>query len=153
MTGSICLTDSPRPELSRGTSRQPSSTWPSSLIARSISYSQASREAGSCGRNTIPTPYSPKRGQPDPLLAHLFAEEPVRDLQQDAGAIPGQRVGADGTPMGEILQDQQPVLDDGVALRALDVGDEAHATGVVFPVRVVQALLAGQHRVRHGRSS
>ena len=94
-----------------------------------------------------------QRRQLDALLAHFLAEEPVRNLDQDAGAVAGQRVGADGAAMGEVLQDQQPLLDDGVALRALDVRDEADATGVVFPVGVVQALLAGQHRVRHGRSS
>jgi hypothetical protein len=57
MIGSIFLTDAPSPVSSTGTSRQPRRIWPSSLMARSISYSQASREAGSFGRNTIPTPY------------------------------------------------------------------------------------------------
>src|SRR5712692_9751210 len=62
ITGSIRFAGSARSLLSTGTSRQPSSTWPSSLAARSISYSQARRDAGSRGRNTMPTPYWPAGG-------------------------------------------------------------------------------------------
>ncbi len=69
ITGSIRFADSARSLLSTGTSRQPSSTWPSSLIARSISYSQAKREAGSRGRKTMPTPYWPAGGSFRPCLA------------------------------------------------------------------------------------
>ena len=39
-----------------GTSRQPSTTWPSRLTERSSSCSQAAREAASCGRKIMPTP-------------------------------------------------------------------------------------------------
>ena len=70
MTGSIFLTDSPRPLLSLGTSRQPSRICPSSLIERSISYSQANLDAGSCGRNTMPTPYWPAAGSLIPCFAN-----------------------------------------------------------------------------------
>ncbi len=69
MTGSIFFAGSARSELSTGTSRQPSSAWPSSLMARSISYSQAMREAGSRGRNTMPTPYWPAGGSFTPCRA------------------------------------------------------------------------------------
>ena len=50
-----------------GTSRHPSSTWPSALMARSSSSSQARREACSLGRKTMPTPYSPGGGSLTPL--------------------------------------------------------------------------------------
>ena len=39
-------------------------------IARSISCSQAIRDAGSCGRNTMPTPYWPTAGSVMPCLPH-----------------------------------------------------------------------------------
>jgi hypothetical protein len=38
-------------------------------MARSISYSQAMREAGSRGRKTMPTPYWPAGGSFTPCLA------------------------------------------------------------------------------------
>ena len=54
---------------STGTSRQPSTTWPSALTARSSSWVQASRDACSFGRNTMPTPYSPGAGKAMPCVA------------------------------------------------------------------------------------
>ena len=69
ITGSIRFAGSARSLLSTGTSRQPSRAWPSSLIARSISYSQAKREAGSRGRKTMPTPYWPAGGSFRPCFA------------------------------------------------------------------------------------
>ncbi len=54
---------------STGTSRQPSSTWPSARTARSSSCSQARRDACSLGRNTMPTPYSPGAGRVTPAAA------------------------------------------------------------------------------------
>ena len=68
ITGSTSLVRSDRPALLVGTSRQPSSTWPSAAIARSISCSHAIRDAGSCGRNTMPTPYWPIAGSVMPSL-------------------------------------------------------------------------------------
>jgi hypothetical protein len=43
----------------------------------------------------------------------------------------------------QVFQDQQALLDDGVAFIALDVSDESNATGVMFIGRVVQTL--GNH--------
>ena len=107
----------------------------------------------------MPTPYSPSGGSVMPCLRHLLAEEPVRNLDQDAGAVAGQRVGADRAAVGQVLQDLQALLDDGVALRALDVRDEADAAGVVFVGRVVETLLAGSvgmavdgRHLAHGRT-
>ena len=47
----------------------PSSTWPSALMARSISCSQARRDACSLGRKIMPTPYSPGGGSVTPWAA------------------------------------------------------------------------------------
>ncbi len=59
--------------------------------------------------------------------------------------------------MREVLQDLESLLDDRVALLALDVGDEADATSVVLIARVVQAMLLGMpvfvsHRTAPERS-
>jgi len=76
--------------------------------------------------------------QRDALLRHLLAEELVRDLREDARAVAHQRVGTDGAPVVEVAQDLETLLDDLVALLALDVGDEADTAGVVLELRPVQ---------------
>ena len=70
ITGSMALTvgDIGMSRLT-GTSRQPSTIWPSPTTARSISSSQARREAASLGMNTMPTPYSPASGRLTPWAA------------------------------------------------------------------------------------
>ena len=52
----------------------------------------------------------------------------------------------------EILEDLQPLRDDRVAFLALDMGDEAHAAGVVLVARVVQALPGRRQMLRFARS-
>ena len=74
----------------------------------------------------------PDRRKLHPLRRHFLAQEPVRDLDQDAGAVARQRIGAGRAAVSEVLEDLQPLVDDGVALCALDVGDKADATGVMF---------------------
>ena len=54
---------------STGTSRQPSTCCPSARTARSISCSQARRDADSRGRKIMPTPYSPGGGSSTPCAA------------------------------------------------------------------------------------
>ncbi len=44
------------------------------------------------------------RRQGDALLSHLFAEETVGDLHQDASAVTHQRIGADGAAMRQVLE-------------------------------------------------
>ncbi len=79
-------------------------------------------------------------GQRKAEFSRLAAEEGVRDLHQDAGAVAGARVGADGAAMLEIAEDAQRVRDDRVRLLALDVGDEADAAAVLLKARIVQAF-------------
>jgi len=74
-------------------------------------------------------------------LGHLLAVQRVGNLDQDAGAVAHELVGADGAPVVQVLQDLQALAHDGVALLALDVGHETHAAGVVFLAGVVQTLL------------
>ena len=58
-----------------------------------------------------------RRWQLDALRRHLGAVELVRDLDQDAGAVAHQLVGADRAAVVEVGQDAQALLDD--AVRAL----------------------------------
>ncbi|OIQ78883.1 hypothetical protein GALL_394070 [mine drainage metagenome] len=90
-----------------------------------------------------------RRRQLDAGGGHFGAVVRVGDLQQDAGAVAHQLVGADRAAMVEVLQDQQPVAHDVVRLHALDMGDETDAAGVVLPARAIQALL--DHRLDFGR--
>ncbi len=68
-------------------------------------------------------------------LGGLAREERVRDLHQDAGAVAGARVGADGAAMFEVAENVDRVVDDLMRLPALDVGDEADAAGILFEAR------------------
>ncbi len=85
-------------------------------------------------------------GQSDAELLALLFEEGVRDLDQDARAVAERGIGADGTAMLEIAQHRQRVRDDAVRLLALEVGDEADATGIAFVGGVEQALGLGALR-------
>ncbi len=113
------------------------------MIARSISYSQASREAGSCGQEYHAHTVLAERRQLDAPASHFLAEKLVGNLDQNTGPVAGQRVRADRAAMGEVLEDLQALLDDGMAPGALDVRNEAHATGVVFVGRVIEPLFRG----------
>jgi hypothetical protein len=110
-----------------GTSRQPSSTWPSALMARSISCSQASRGGMFLGQEDHADAVFARRGQRDALLGHLFAVQVVGQLDQDARAVAHQLVGAHGAAVVEVLEDLQALQHDRVALLALDVCNEADA--------------------------
>ena len=98
---------------------------------------------------------------PDPVLAggrqghalpgHVLPVEPIRDLDEDAGAVSLERIRADGTTVIEVLQDLKSVEDDLVALPALDVGYETDATGIVLIYGVVKTLLLGRIHHDHPR--
>jgi len=92
------------------------------------------------------------RRQRDALRGHLGAVELVRDLDQDAGAVAHQLVGTDGAAVIQVLQDLEALLDDAMCLLALDVGHEADTAGVVFVLRVVEALRAGEVEFGVGHS-
>ena len=80
------------------------------------------------------------RRQRDALRCRRPAQERVGQLDQDAGAVALQRVGAGRAAVREVLEDRRALRDDRVALLALDVGDEAQAARVVLVRGVVQTL-------------
>ena len=82
----------------------------------------------------------PRRRQLEAEAPGLRAEKLVRDLDKDARAIARKRIGANRAAMLKIEQDLEAVLDDLVALHALDVGNEAKAAGVVLIGGLVEAL-------------
>ena len=91
------------------------------------------------------------RRQFEAELGRLLGEEFVRRLHQDAGAVAGARIGADGAAMLEIEQDGQRVLDDLVRLAALDVGNKSDPAGIFFQRRIEEAERLRAHR--HPRAS
>jgi hypothetical protein len=70
----------------------------------------------------------------------LGLEEAVRELEHDAGAVAGIRIGAAGGAMGQPAQHLEALLDDASRLFAFDMGDEADATGVLLRGRIVEAV-------------
>ena len=115
------------------------------VIARSISCSHAMRDAGSCGRNTMPTPYWPSGGSFTPCFA-ITSRQEASGIWIRMPAPSESRVAARRAAVREVAQDRQALLDDGVRLLALDVRDEAEAAGVVLvggKARVVKAYGSG----------
>ena len=125
---------------STGTSRQPSSTWPSALIARSSSCSQARREACSLGRKIMPTPYSPGGGSSTPCLAISSRYSASGSWIRMPAPSPISLSAPTAPRWSRFSRIFSAWLDDGVALLALDVGHEADAAGVVLVGARIQAV-------------
>ena len=96
-------------------------------------------------------PVAALRGQGDAEPGALALEEPVRHLDQDAGAVARVHLAATGAAVQEVLQHREGLAHDRVGLAALDVHHEADPAGVVLVGRVVEALRRGQSRVRRRR--
>src|SRR3954471_17559829 len=60
------------------------------------------------------------------------AQERVRNLGEDAGAVPRVRLGADGAPVVEVAQSGECVLDDVVPGLAAHGRDERDSAGVAL---------------------
>ena len=75
----------------------------------------------------------------------------MRDLDEDAGPVALQRVGAGGAAVGQVLEDLQALGDDLVALLVLDVRDEPEPAGIVLIDGVVEALARQEDRTRNPR--
>ena len=67
-----------------------------------------------------------------------LAQEAVRHLHEDAGAVAGRGFAAAGAAVQQVDQDAQPLLDNRVRAAALDVDDEADAAGIVLVDGIVQ---------------
>ena len=142
--GSTARAVEPIIESSTGTSRQPSTRRPSEAAI----FSTADRGLVGLG------PVGGQEGDAGGVGAlgrqreadHL-AEEPVGDLDQDAGAVAGVDLAARRAPVLEVAQRADALAHDVVAAQALHVDDEVDAAGVVFERGVVEAL--GGRQISH----
>ena len=139
ITGSTSFVRTDRPLLSVGTSRQPSRIWPSLAIGALDFLLARHPRRGLLRQEHHADAVMARCRQRQALAAARAAQEGVGKLDQDAGAVALQRVGARRAAMGQVLQDRQPLRDDRMGLLALDVGDEAE------PARV--ALVGRDRRV------
>ena len=80
-------------------------------------------------------------------LVRPIVQQAVRHLDQAAGAVAHQRVGADRAAVVEVDQDFQALADQVVRLSALDIDDEADAAGVMLVAWVVEALFRNHFHV------
>ena len=151
-SSAICPT--PEPIGSVGTGRQPSSVRPSSAMIRSANSLAAARTAVVGRQEGQPDGVGlpvPRVGTDRQLEPGGRTEQLVRHLDQDAGAVTDRRVGTGRAAMVEVDQRGHPVVHDGVAAPAFDVGHRGNAAGVTLELWVVQPLGGGCCRVLHGR--
>ena len=73
------------------------------------------------------------------IFGHIFTVKIVRQLDQNACTVATQLVRTHGTPVVQVLQDLQTVLDDRMRFSAFDMRHKAHATSVFLTARLVQA--------------
>src|SRR5262245_32609068 len=92
-------------------------------------------------------------GQGDAERRAGLAQELMRDLHENAGAVAGERVGSGGAAMGQVLEDLQPVLDDLAAWPAFEIGDETDAASIALVLRIVESLRGRRRRPRLKRSN
>ena len=76
-------------------------------------------------------------------LCCFLAQKRIWDLDENAGAVAGQRIGTDRAAVFEILQNLKRVRDNLVRLATLHIGDEANATCIALERRIEQALALG----------
>ena len=68
-------------------------------------------------------------------------EQPIRSLDQHAGAVAGRWVAPGSAPVAEVNQHLHAFVDDLMCLLALYIGNEAHAASIMFLLRRVEPLL------------
>ena len=78
-------------------------------------------------------------GQREPRFLGRRRQEPVRDLDQDAGAVTRLDLGPGRAAVRQALEHGEAAVDDVVVGPAVQIGHHADTTGVVFVCRVVEA--------------
>src|SRR5690606_25574487 len=82
----------------------------------------------------------PHRRQLDAELHTLPAEERVRDLDEQAGAVAGQGVTATSAAVLEVEEDVHTFAHDVVRWLTPDICNETDAAGIMLKLRVVQSI-------------
>ena len=72
------------------------------------------------------------RRQFEAVCLGLGGQEVVRDLDQKAGAVAGQRIGTDAPRCSRFSSIFRCIFDDAMRFAPLEVGDEADAASVLF---------------------
>ena len=70
-------------------------------------------------------------------------EKGIGNLNDHAGTVTGEGVGATGAAMAEVNQHLEALFDDLVRLESFYVRDETYATGVLVIGRVIESLFRG----------
>jgi hypothetical protein len=81
-----------------------------------------------------------RTGQSETKLFALAREELVRNLNQNTGAVAGFGIATARTPVRQVNEDLNTLLNNCVALLTANAGHETHATGVMLMRRIVKAL-------------
>ena len=151
-TGSVGLTDSPRPLGSTGTSRQPRTFWPCSAMTFSnIPSTSCGPRVARHEQRADGIEAGLRQGEAE--ARGFLREEAMRDLHQHAAAVASLGIGPDRAAMVEIEQDLQAHPHEFVGFGVVHIGDEADAAGVMFVAGVVKALRRRQAVGGEGRSS
>jgi hypothetical protein len=79
------------------------------------------------------------------------AEEGVRQLEQEPGAVSGAHVGALGPAVLEVVERLERLVDDVVARNVVQPRDHRDTAGVVLVPRVVQAVGLWRQAISHLR--
>src|SRR5262249_34575755 len=79
-------------------------------------------------------------GQREAEFGCLLGKKAVGNLNQNAGAVAGARVGADGAAMFEVQQNGERVRNDRVRPASFDVGNETNTARVLIEGRVIKTL-------------
>ena len=110
--GATAAAEAPTRRSSVGRSRQPSSVCPSSWMISSMSASIVARAAGLARQEHAARAVFARRRQRDAEIAGLFAQEFVRHLNEDAGAVACVHLAAARAAMQQVDQQLQRLLDD-----------------------------------------
>src|SRR5690606_39965297 len=74
------------------------------------------------------------------LRGHVLAIEGIGYLDENTRAVSHEFVSPHGSPVVEVFQDLESLLNDRVAFMALDVSNKTDSTRVVLVIRVIQTL-------------